>query len=389
MQTSPARADIPAELTWNLDDLFASVTLWEAELAALDAALPGVQAQQGRLGESAATLLSGLDAVEQLQQRFMRVASFAHLRNAEDGSNPAHQAAVARVAALGARLNAAIAFVDAEILDLPDGAVERFMAQEPGLAPHGIALRDLLETKAHRLGAEAERTLAALGEVLGSPYMVYNRSKSSDMQFATFEDANGELHPNSINLFESTYEGHEDASVRRNAWRSFSVGLKAYQHTSAATFATETKKNVVLARLRNYPSTEAFLLQHHKVPQALYSNILNIIQAELAPHMRRYARLRRRVLGLDKLLYCDIKAPLDAAFNPRISYDEACTLLLDALAVMGPAYCSFIRQARTLGRPRQQRRQVVRGVLCFALWCASVHPDHLGRHHAQRLHLGA
>jgi hypothetical protein len=104
-------------------------------------------------------------------------------------------------------------------------------------------------------------------------------------------------------------------------------------------------KNVVMARLRNYRSTEDFLLQPHKIPHAVYSNILDIIQTELAPHMQRYARLRRRVLGLDKLLYCDIKAPLDPAFNPRMSYEDGCQLILDALAVMGPQYCDFARKA--------------------------------------------
>jgi oligoendopeptidase F len=102
-------------------------------------------------------------------------------------------------------------------------------------------------------------------------------------------------------------------------------------------------KNVVLARLRNYPSTEACLLQAHKVPLAFYNNILQTIQAEVAPHMRRYARLRQRVLGLDKLLYCDIKAPLDADYEPKISFDDACTLILDSLACMGPEYVQFVR----------------------------------------------
>ena len=38
--------------------------------------------------------------------------------------------------------------------------------------------------------------------------------------------------------------------------------------------------------------------------------------------MRRYARLRRRVLGLDRLLYCDIEAPLDPEYNPSVSFAE-------------------------------------------------------------------
>jgi oligoendopeptidase F len=187
--------------------------------------------------------------------------------------------------------------------------------------------------------------LAALGEVLNAPYMVYSRSKSSDMQFAPFTDSAGNAYANSVNGFESNFETHSDTSVRRGAWASFSAGLKAYNQTYSATFATEVNKNVALARLRHYPSTTDYLLQPHQIPQAVYSNILDIIQAELAPHMQRYARLRRRVLGLDKLLYCDIKAPLDPDYNPRVSYEEGCQLILEALQVMGPDYCAFARKA--------------------------------------------
>ncbi len=347
MQNRLARADVPVEMTWNLDDLFTSQAHWEAEFVAVDAARALIEPYQGKLGHNAQTLLQCLDCVEALQQRFMRVATFAHLRNAQDGTDPQHQACMARVATLGAQLQASIAFVDSEILQLPAGLLEQYMAAEPGLAEHSIYLQDLLELRPHRLSPDAERVLASLGESLAAPYMVYGRSKANDVQFAPFTDDRGTVHPNSVNLFESNYEGHSDTSIRRGAWASFSAGLKAYNHTYAATFATETNKNVVLSRLRNYRSTEEFLLQSHKIPHAVYSNILDIIQAELAPHMQRYARLRRRVLGLDKLLYCDIKAPLDPAFNPHMPYDEACTLILDALAVMGPQYCDFARKAMT------------------------------------------
>ena len=348
MHTRLSRAEIPIDETWNLDDLFVSDADWEAELAAVDAARGGVSAYEGRLIEGAAVILACLNTVEALQQRFVRVSTFAHLRNAQDGTNPQSQSAVALVDALEARLSASIAFVDSEILQLPDGLLKRCLAGEPGLVVHKMRLQDLLELKPHRLGANAERVLASLGEVLNSPYMVYRRSKSNDIQFAPFTDASGATYANSVNGFESNFESHSDTSVRRNAWQSFSTGLKAYNHTYAATFATEVNKNVVMARLRNYASTEDYLLQLHKIPRAVYTNILQVIQAELAPHMRRYARLRRRVLGLDKLLYCDIKAPLDAEFNPRITYDEGCKLILDSLAVMGTEYCDFAR--RTMGQ---------------------------------------
>jgi len=345
MHTRLSRAQVPVEATWNLSDLFVDEAAWESEYRAVEAACSALGAHQGRIGGGAAQLLACLHAVESVQARLMRVFSFANLRNAQDGTNPQYQAEMARVMALYARVSASSSFVDAEILALPEGLLEGFIAAEPGLADFKLMLDDLLALRPHRLGADTERVLASLGEVLNAPYMIYNRSKSSDMQFAAFTDAAGTVYENSVNGFESRFETHGDASIRRGAWASFSAGLKAYNQTYAATFATEVNKNVVMARLRQYPSTEEFLLQPHKIPQTVYGNILDIIQAELAPHMQRYARLRRRVLSLDKLLYCDIKAPLDADFNPRVTYEEGCRLILDALAVMGPAYCGFARQA--------------------------------------------
>ena len=347
MQQRLARADVPVDMTWDLSELFASEGAWEAEFAALDAALAEVGPFRGRLGESAATLARCLDVVEDLEARLMRVSTFAYLRNAQDGTNPEHQAASARVGALAARLGAAVAFVDAQTLDLPDGTVERFLAEEPALAAHRVSLERLLETRPHRLGGETEGVLAALGEVLSAPYMVYQRSKASDIQFAPFVDAQGASHPNSFSLYETSYEAHPDTSVRRGAWRSFSAGLKAYNNTYAATLATEVKKNVAIARLRGHRSTEDYLLRPHQVPASLYTGILEIVRAELAPHMRRYQRLRRRVLGLDKVLHCDLRAPLDAGFEPPISYDQACDTLLASMEPMGPDYVDFVRTALT------------------------------------------
>jgi oligoendopeptidase F len=329
--------------------------------------------------------------VESLQARLMRASTYAYLRNAQDGTNPQYQAATARVSALEALVDASTAVVDSEILALPDGLLEQFMAGEPGLAGFAVPLNDLLELRPHRLGAESERVLASLGDVLNAPYMIYSRSKSGDMQFAPFTDAAGTVYANSVNGFESNFETHADTQLRRNAWASFSAGLKTCNQAYAATFATEVTKNVVMARLRHHASTEAYLLQPHKIPHAVYNNILDIIQTGLAPHMQRYARLRRRVLGLDRLLYCDIKAPLDPDFNP---HDVLRGRLRADPGVAGGDGARLLRlraqgHGAALGRPGRQHRQVLGCLLRVALRRAPVHPDHLVEHDAQRVHAGA
>jgi oligoendopeptidase F len=276
--------------------------------------------------------------------RMQRASAFANLRLAEDGTDPVRQADAALSASVYARADAAMKFVDTEILALPGGTVREWLAAEPLLQVHRTDLDDLMALAPHMLSGETERVLASLGEVLDAPYMIYDRAKTSDMRFAPFA-AGGKQMPNTFNQYESAYEIAPDTEVRRGAWQSFCEGLKPYQNTFAGTFGTEVTKNIVLAKARKYDSTEHFLLQAHKVPYELYTNILDTIQSELAPHMQRYARLRRKVLGLDKLLYCDIKAPLDPGYSPSMDFSEAEKLIVDALAPMGPDYAAIMRSA--------------------------------------------
>jgi len=339
------RSEVAIETTWNLADLFPTRDAWLAELAAVERSVESVVRYQGRLASGAAALLACLEARDALLARVDRVATFAGLRESEDGSNPAHQADLSTAAALGARVSAAVKFIDTEILALPEGAVAAYLRDQPALSDYRPTLDDLAALKPHVLSPETERVLASLGEVLDAPHTIYSRTKTGDMTFAPFTDAAGTSHPNSFNLYQSTYEASDDTSVRRAAWASFSAGLAAHQHTTGGTFATEIAKNIVLAKARGHDSAERFLLHAHKIPFALYTNVLDIIQAELAPHMRRYARLRRRVLGLDRLLYCDIKAPLDPGYEPPTSFDETAALLEEALAPLGAEYVALVRRA--------------------------------------------
>ena len=339
------RAEVKPETTWDLTDLFATRDAWLVELDAVAHSVNSVVQYQGRLVTGHAVLIACLDAREELLTRLERVTAFAGLREAGDGSNAEHQADQSTAAALSARMHAALTFVDTEILALPEDTLAAWLRDEPALVAYQPSLSKLAALRPHRLSAETEHMLASLGVVLDAPYTIYGRAKAGDLTFESFTDAAGTSHPNSFNLYQSIYESHPDTNMRRAAWASFCAGLKPYQHTMGGTFATEIAKNIVIAKARGYESTERYLLREHQVPFELYSNVLDIIQAELAPHMQRYARLRRRVLGLDKLLYCDIRAPLDPGYEPAMTFDEAAALLEEALAPLGTDYVTMVRNA--------------------------------------------
>jgi oligoendopeptidase F len=345
MKKRLARQDVPEQLTWNLTDIFPSEEAWEMALARVLGDLHTVTDYQGRLAEGATVLLDCVEALEALSKDFAQVTSYAYLKQSTDGTDPVNQEMLGRSSAAGAQFAAQTAFVRSEALALPDGTLERYLEEEPRLKDFERYIQRLLEGKPFLLSPETEKALASLGEILGSPSMIYNRSKAADMTFAAIEDSEGKTHPMSFALYESVYEQSADHVLRRNAYASFVDGLKGYQNTYGATWGTEVRKNVVMARLRGHESATHMFLHAQEVSEEVYNNVHDVILTELAPHMRRYAKLRKDVLGLDKLLYCDIEAPLDPDFAPPATFESAKDIILNGISVLGEEYREIIHDA--------------------------------------------
>ncbi|MFZ7944547.1 oligoendopeptidase F [Neobacillus sp. 19] len=338
------RSEVPVELTWNLDDLFPSEKEWEVELDGINKEILEFNQYKRALHTGAKALLNCLLAQEQLSMRIIKAFTFASLKRSADGTDPLNQANFSKISALRTKSIAALSFIQSEILALDEGIIEQFVKEEPGLKDFMKNLAELLESKKHKLSPETEEALAALGELQGAPYQIYQMSKLADMEFAPFQDAEGNELPMSFALFESRYEFSTDTDIRRKAYHSFVKTLKQYKNTIAATYAAEVNKQVTLARLRNYESATHMLLDPQQVTIEMYNNQIDTIFTELAPHMRRFAQLKKQVLGLDQMLFCDLKAPLDSDFNLKTTYEEASQVILESLKVMGPEYSEIIER---------------------------------------------
>ncbi|WP_433753073.1 oligoendopeptidase F [Paenibacillus amylolyticus] len=345
MEKIRTRAEVNPETTWDLKDLFVSDVEWEQELRSLPEAAAQIETFKGRLGEGAEQLLACLDAREALQERIGKTASYARLKQSEDSTNPVNIENSAKAGDILSNLSSSLSFVNSEIVDLPEGTVERYLEELPGLEPYARSLERLIREKAYRLTPETEKVLASLGEVLDSPYRIYLRGKLADMTFDDALDGEDNNRPLSWSFYENNYEMSSDTKLRRSAYAAFSSTLNDYKNTFAEGYATEVKKQVVLSRLRGYEDVTDMLLSPQQVSKEMYNNVLDIIQQELAPHMRRLAALKKRELGLDKLMFCDLKAPLDPEFSPSITYDEACILIREALDVLGPEYGEIVERA--------------------------------------------
>ena len=85
-----------------------------------------------------------------------------------------------------------------------------------------------------------------------------------------------------------------------------------------------------MSDLRGYDNIFDYLLFNQEVDRALYDRQIDLIMTELAPHMRKYAKLLQKVHGLDKMTFADLKISLDPTYEPKITIEESKKYIDDA-----------------------------------------------------------
>ena len=98
------------------------------------------------------------------------------------------------------------------------------------------------------------------------------------------------------------------------------------------------------ARARRYPSSLHAALDSGNIPTEVYTGLVTNVNNHL-DSLHRALRLRQRLLGVDRLHYYDLYAPLVPHKDLRYSYERAQQLVLESLTPLGEAYCSVVRRA--------------------------------------------
>src|SRR5579859_4123900 len=124
-----ARAEIPVEHTWDVESVFRDDAEFAAELARVQAMLPEVEGYRGRLGEGPAVLAGFLAASERVSRAMDRIAVYATMRASVDASDEAAAALSDQARGLGSQMQAALAFVEPELLAAGVDTLRRWVAE--------------------------------------------------------------------------------------------------------------------------------------------------------------------------------------------------------------------------------------------------------------------
>ena len=169
MQKSvPARSELRANRTWDVQSVFPDDGTWEAAIADVERQIPIVSSFRGRLAEGASVLLEYLDATDEFFRAVGKIYVYAAGVHSVDTTNQGGVAKFGRARGLFGQAVASTAFAEPEVLAIGRERIEGLMEEEPRLRVYGHYIENLFREAVHVRSAEVEEVLGLAQDSFGT-----------------------------------------------------------------------------------------------------------------------------------------------------------------------------------------------------------------------------
>ena len=337
-----SREEIDSKYKWDLSSMFPSDEAFEAGLEELKAYCPKLLAFKGKISTSAQALLEFLQLEDKMTLLLYKIINYAERKSDEDTRVAKYQAYVANATSAYTQVGEATSWFAAELLAIPAESVEKFYAEAPALEFYRRKLNKILNQREHTLSAEEEALLARAEELAVQPTNIFSMFDDADLTFDDAVDSEGKTHKLTSGSFVPLLMD-ADRVLRESAFKQLYSRFGEFRNTSAAILTSQVKNLQFFSSSRKYASSLEAALAENEIPVEVYNNLIDAVHQNF-PAFYKYVDLRKRVMGLDELHFWDVYTPLVDDVDMKFTYEEACDLIVKALAPMGEEYVSLVKK---------------------------------------------
>ena len=339
----PKRSEVDVELTWKLEDIFASESEWEKALSDAMSLADEIAGFTGRVGESADTLYKVLETYEKCCLKIHLVYGYAFKMRDVDTTSTYAQTLYSKVMSADVEVSEKIAFMEPEIIAVDEETMNQFYTEKPELNKYKIYITEVRRGKEHSLSPELEKFLAGANELADLPYEVFATLDNADLKFPEITNEKGEKIQITNGRFVPLEES-KDRRVRKEVFEKYYETYGNFKNTSASLYAGQVKQLMFYARARKYSSTLEAAVDGNNVSPEVYKNLVEAVNDNL-DKMHRYVRLRKKLLELDELHMYDVYVPIVKDYDAKYTIEEAKELVLKAVEPLGTNYVNLIKKA--------------------------------------------
>ena len=306
-----------------------------AARAELNAAIAELARFKGQLN-SAPQLLGALQEYDSVQKLFAKHERYLHLRCAQ---NRKDNAACDADNTLAADVNAKTAFLNPEILAIPEDRLAAFFNQNPALAAYRFALSEIRRDRPHLL-PEPEQTLLDefQPQIADWQYDLYDQIVAG-ISFGKVKTTSGEL---DVVRQRSLIAADPDARVREEGFKRRFAGYASQRDLLAFALLHTVQAQTLLAKSHHYADAPARKYESLDFKPEETRNLLDAM-ARHGDVAIRYEKIRSREVEREYRQPAhdwDMSVPAPGVIPPVTSLPDARRVFHEAFAGLGKDYQS-------------------------------------------------
>ena len=340
-----SRSDVKEGSTWDLAPMFKDKKTWDEKLQSL------MKCSEDGFSEIKQTELTTKTPPSELKKiltsffGYLRdlemVYVYAHLKHDEDISFTESKEGYEKARALYHSFSSASSWIEPSLLQIDPEYFEELLADKE-LSSYRFYLTKLKDQKDHVLCSDREKIMSLAARMQSTPSGAFSSLTNADMDFGMVEDSKGEKH----HLTQASYGKHmksKDRVLRKNAFDKLHQTYLTFENTIAELIHGQVQNHLFNAKVRSYDSCLDAALKPHNIPTSVYHNLIDTVSNNLGP-LHRYIALRKKILGVEELHSYDLYAPLVDMEEKLYSFDEACDIVVESVAILGTEYQETLRK---------------------------------------------
>jgi oligoendopeptidase F len=337
-----SRNMIEEKYKWKIEKVYKDKEDWEQDLDKLKSYVPKITEYSGKLGDGE-KLLEFYKLDEEASRIAEKLYVYAHQRSDEDTTNTEFQTLKSKIDSYLSEFKSAEAFFVPEILDLPEGLIQKESEKNHELKKYDFALKNILKMKPHVLSKKEEELLAGVSDCLEAPGNIFSMLSNADMKFPDIIDEDG----NEVELTEVKYSNFiksKNREVRKRAFNALFNTYKNYKNTFAEALSSSVKNFVFQSKVRHYNSSMECSLKPNDIPLDVYSNLIDSINSNLKSSLHRYVKIKKKLLKLDEIHMYDLYVPIVDTVKEHIEFEDGVRIVKEGLKPLGEEYLQIFQQ---------------------------------------------
>ncbi len=326
--------------TWAVEDIYSSTKGWNKDFDSLKKQIDFSEFK-GKLS-SKKEFLACMQKQERLGRVLEKLAIYAMMKHDENTKLAEFDALSSKISSIGAIFGAQTAFVVPELTALDESVLKGYIADKE-LSDYDYFLKDILKDKSHVLSEKEEKLLAESSETFSSFKDIFGKIDNADLPLGKVRD--GEQ---TIKLSHGVYGvlmHGENRELRKKAFNKYYSAYVSLINVISATYFGNVKKNVFVAKARNFDSVLDMALSGEDVCRNVYDNLIRSVEKAL-PSLHKYMEEKKKLLGYDKMYMYDVYVPVVEGAEIKKDYDDAYELVVQGLSVLGKDYQDLLRKAK-------------------------------------------